>query len=105
MGDIQPVKQTQVRILSKEEKSSISFEPRNAAELHAFFRTHKEENHEIWVILTKKEYANPQPVAFTEAVNEAVKMGLIDSRTKTLNEQKYAIRFTKRKTRSSSHKP
>jgi hypothetical protein len=91
-----------VRILSKEDKTSISFEPKNAAELHAFFRTNKEEYHEIWVIITKKEYANPQPVAFTEAINEAIKMGLIDSRTKTLNKQKYSIRFTKRKTKSSS---
>jgi DNA modification methylase len=42
-------------------------------------------------------YADPQPVTFNAAVAEAVKQGLIDSRTKSLNEHKYFIRFTKRK--------
>jgi hypothetical protein len=36
-------------------------------------------------------------VTFNEAVTEAVKQGLIDSRTKSLNEHKYMIRFTKKK--------
>ncbi len=86
-----------MKILSKADKTSIFFEPRNAEELSVFFQVHKEEYHEIWVVITKKEYANPQPVSFDEAVNEAVMMGLVDSKTKTLNEQKYSIRFTKRK--------
>jgi hypothetical protein len=49
------------------------------------------------VVLTKKKYVDPQPVSFNEAVNEAVKQGLIDSRTKSLSERKYAVRFTTRK--------
>jgi hypothetical protein len=53
--------------------------------------------HEIWVVLTKKTHADPQPVSFIEAVAEAIKHGLVDSRTKTLSEKKYAVRFTKRK--------
>jgi hypothetical protein len=51
----------------------------------------------FWIILTNKKYADPQPVSFNEAVSEAVKQGLIDSRSKSLSERKYAIRFTKRK--------
>jgi hypothetical protein len=78
-------------------KDSVVFEPENLEELRCFFEAKKDEVHEIWIILTKKKYANPQPVSFNEAVSEAVKQGLIDSRTKTLDEQKYAIRFTKRK--------
>ena len=81
-------------------KDSVSFEPRNIEELRCFFEANKHEVHEIWIILTKKKCANPQPVSFNEAVREAVELGLIDSRTKTLNEQKYTIRFTKRKTKS-----
>ena len=76
---------------------SVTFEPENAGELARFFETNKDSYHEIWVVLTKKAHADPQPVSFADAVNEAVKQGLIDSRTKTLNEQKYMIRFTKRK--------
>ena len=80
------------------ENSTISFEPKNEEELAQFFKAHKDSYHEIWIILTKKIYANPQPVSFNQAVSIAVKLELIDSRTKTLSEQKYAIRFTKRKT-------
>ncbi len=81
-------------------KDSVDFEPGNLAELRCFFEANKDEVHEIWIILTKKKYMNPQPVSFNEAVSEAMKQGLIDSRTKTLDEQKYAIRFTKRKTKT-----
>lgn len=66
-----------------------------------FSKLIKTKSHEIWIILIKKKCANPQPISFNEAVTEAVEQGLIDSRTKTLNEQKYAIRFTKRKPKSS----
>jgi hypothetical protein len=81
------------------DNSFVSFEPKNIEELQRFFKAEKNRYHEIWVVLTKKAHANPQPVSFTEAVAEAVKQGLIDSRTKTLNAEKYAIRFTKRKIR------
>jgi hypothetical protein len=77
-------------------KASVSFEPRNLEELHSFFAANKDEFHEIWMILTKKKSVNPQPVSFGETVREAVAQGLIDSRIKTLDERKYAIRFTKR---------
>jgi hypothetical protein len=79
------------------EKTSVSFEPKNPTELAEFFQANKVEFHEIWVVLIKKKYANPQPVSFTQAVAEAVNQGLIDSQTKTLDELKYAVRFTKRR--------
>ena len=81
------------------ENSTVSFEPKNEEELAQFFKAHKDSRHEIWIILTKKTCTNPQPVSFNQAISIAVKLGLVDSRTKTLSEQKYAIRFTKRKTK------
>jgi hypothetical protein len=36
-------------------------------------------------------------VSFTEAVTLAIAQGLVDSRTKSLDNKKYKIRFTKRK--------
>jgi hypothetical protein len=78
-------------------KESVSFEPKNIEELKRFFAVNKKRYHEIWIVLTKKEYADSQPVSFGEAVKEAVEQGLIDSRTKSLSVHKYAIRFTKRK--------
>ena len=79
------------------ETRSIHFEPRDPEELSRFFEANENKYHEIWVVLTKKTSTNSQPVSFTEAVTEAIKHGLIDSRTKSLSEQKYGIRFTKRK--------
>jgi uncharacterized protein YdeI (YjbR/CyaY-like superfamily) len=79
--------------------TSVTFEPRNTAELANFFKTSRDSYHEIWIVITKKEHVDPQPVTFIEAVAEALKQGLIDSRTKSLNEHKYLVRFTKRKKR------
>ncbi len=79
------------------EAETVTFEPANAEELRSFFEANKDKHHEIWIILTKKEYADPQPVSFNEAVSEAVRQELIDSRTKTLSREKYMIRFTKRR--------
>jgi hypothetical protein len=78
-------------------EASVTFEPKNAAELAHFFETNKDRYREIWIIITKKKHADPQPVTFNDAITEAVKQGLIDSLTKSLNEHKYMIRFTKRK--------
>jgi len=97
VGDNPARKQDGRENLPKSEKSSVSFEPKNASELATFFQANKGEFREIWVILTKMKYANPQPVSFTQAVAEAISQGLVDSQTKTLDERKYAIRFTKRR--------
>ncbi len=75
---------------------SVIFEPQNAPELKRFFEENIDKYHEIWVVITKKTAANPQPVSFNQALEEAKKQGLIDSRTKTINNEKYTIRFTKR---------
>jgi len=75
---------------------SATFEPRTTPELKNFLEENKDRYKEIWVIITKKASANPQPVSFDQALIEAKKFGLIDSRTKTLDEQRYMIRFSKR---------
>ena len=76
---------------------SVSFEPKNVEDLRRFFEINKDKYHELWVVLTKKKIVTQQPVTFNEAINEALKQGLIDSRSKGLSEQKYAVRFTKRR--------
>ena len=78
-------------------EGSILYEPKNIDDLKVFLKANKEKYHEIWIVLIKKEHANPQPVSFTEAVGEAIAQGLVDSRTKTLDNIRYAVRFTKRK--------
>jgi len=75
---------------------SVAFEPQNLESLTEFFGENKDKYHEIWIIITNKEAANPQPISFNQVVSEAVKQGLIDSRIKNIDEKKYMIRFTKR---------
>ncbi len=91
VGDKQPAKSKEKVTLE-----SVSFEPKNASELKRFFELNKDKYHEIWVVITKKTAVNPQPLSFDKALDEAKKQGLVDSHTKTLDESKYMIRFTKR---------
>lgn len=79
------------------EKKTISFEYKNMKELPNVLEANKGSYHEIWVVLAKKEHANLQPVFFHEAQMEAIKQGLVDSRSKSLSDKKYCIRFTKRR--------
>jgi hypothetical protein len=78
-------------------EKSVVYEPKCIEDLSTFLKDNKDTYHEIWVVLVKKTHADPQPVSFNEAVSEAIAQGLVDSRTKTLDEKRYAVRFTKRK--------
>jgi Ni,Fe-hydrogenase maturation factor len=82
-------------------EGSIIYEPKGIDDLAKFLKANKEIYHEIWVVLIKKASANPQPVSFSEAVAEAIAQGLVDSRTKTLDDIRYAVRFTKRKVKKA----
>jgi hypothetical protein len=82
-------------------EDSIFYEPKDIDDLRRFLETNKEKYHEIWIVLIKKKVANPQPVSFNEAVSEAIAQGLVDSRTRTLDNSKYAVRFTKRKSKKA----
>jgi len=65
-------------------------------DLKQFLEDNKDKQHEIWIIIKNKKAANPQRVSFNEVVNEARKQGLIDSRIKNVDEERYMIRLTKR---------
>ena len=82
VGDNQPAKTEKVTL------EAVSFEPKNALELKRFFEENKDTCHEIWVVITKKKIANSQPVSFDQALTEAKKQGLIDSRKRTIDEEK-----------------
>lgn len=84
---------------SYEKDNTITFEPKNVKELSDFFENSGDKYHEIWIILTKKKHVDHQPVSFAEAVEEAAQHNLVDSRTQSVDERRYRIRFTSRKTR------
>ncbi len=78
---------------------SIIYEPKDPEDLARFLKINKEKYHEIWVVLVKKTRVDPQPVSFNEAVTMAVELGLVDNRTKSLDNERYMVRFTKRKSK------
>ena len=81
------------------DEGSIQYEPKDPEDLTRFLKVNKEKCHEIWVVLIKKTRVDPQPVSFKEAVSRALELGLVDSRIKTLDDERYAVRFTKRKSK------
>jgi hypothetical protein len=82
-------------------EESIFYEPKGVDDLRGFLKTNKEKYHEIWIVLIKKEHTTLQPVSFNEAVREAIAQGLVDSRTKPLDNSRYTVRFTKRKSKKA----
>ncbi|MGA2385862.1 MAG: hypothetical protein ABSG33_04955 [Candidatus Bathyarchaeia archaeon] len=63
-------------------EGSILYEPKDIEDLAKFLKANKEKYHEIWVVLIKKEHANPQPVSFNEAVSTALRVGLLTAEPK-----------------------
>ncbi len=55
---------------------------------------------EIWLVYPRKHTGIPR-IPYNHAVEEALCFGWIDSITKTIDEERYAQRFTPRKARST----
>ncbi len=65
----------------------------------AWLRKHHEHATEIWLIYYKKNSGKPR-IPYSDAVDEALSFGRIDSIIKPNDDSKYAQRFTPRKPRS-----
>ena len=69
----------------------------------AAFRAWLEKNHatrdELWVGFYKRDSGKPS-ITWPESVDEALCFGWIDGLTKTINDEKYAVRFSPRKSGS-----
>ena len=65
----------------------------------AWLKKHHRAAEEIWLVFFKKGSGKPR-VAYSDAVEEALCFGWIDSIVKAIDEKKYAQRFTPRKPRS-----
>src|SRR5450755_2886152 len=63
--------------------------------LTAHIQTHKK----IWLVFYKKS-AHLSGISFEDAIEEALCFGWIDSQSKGINEQTYAIHFTPRRPKS-----
>ena len=61
---------------------------------------HHHDKREIWVICYKKSSGQPT-VAYDDLVEEAICFGWVDGMTKSIDEQRYALRFTPRRAKSN----
>lgn len=87
-------------VIKKNETETASFYPRSKKQ----WRTWLEKNHHrkdaVWLIGYKKETGIPT-LAWSDAVDEALCFGWIDSIRKSLGDGKFIQRFSKRKAKST----
>src|SRR5436190_10818786 len=69
------------------------------AEFRKWLRRHHETEKELWVGFHKKHTGRPS-MTWPESVDEALCVGWIDGIRKSIDQDRYAIRFTPRRRRS-----
>lgn len=82
------------------EKDIESFYPKNQQQWRKWLQKNHEKKQSIWLIYYKKSSGVPT-ISWSEAVDEALCFGWIDSTKKTLDEERSIQFFTKRKARST----
>ncbi|HLP54739.1 MAG TPA: YdeI/OmpD-associated family protein [Fluviicola sp.] len=82
------------------EKEPETFYPKSPEEWRSWLSEHHASKQSIWVIYYKKNSGFPS-MSWSEAVDEALCFGWIDSTRRTLDEQRFVQFFTKRKPKSN----
>ena len=75
------------------------FTPNSCADWRAWLAKNHAAEKEIWFVLYKK-HTGKERVSYEDAVEEALCFGWIDGLTKTIDDEKYAVRFSPRKSGS-----
>ena len=81
------------------EKDINTFYPKNRQEWRDWLNNNHDKEQSIWLIYYKKK-SNIPTVIYSEAVDEALCFGWIDSKSKPLDNEKFMQFFSKRKTKS-----
>ncbi len=68
----------------------------NRDDWRSWLESHYKTESEIWLVYYRKESGKPR-IPYNEAVEEALCYGWIDSITRTIDQERYAQRFTPRK--------
>jgi uncharacterized protein YdeI (YjbR/CyaY-like superfamily) len=82
------------------EKEIETFYPANRAEWRAWLHENHDKKQSIWLIYYKKNAGKPS-LRYSEAVDEALCFGWIDSKSKPIDGEKYIQFFCKRKPNST----
>ena len=67
---------------------------------HAWLKRNYRSKTEIWLVYNKKHTGKPR-ISYNDAVEEALCFGWIDSTVRTIDEDRFAQRFSVRRTRST----
>lgn len=78
-------------------KTQLHFESKE--DWHDWLQQHHSDEKEIWIVFFKK-HTNKKGMAYSDAVEEALCFGWIDSIIQRIDDEKYAQKFTPRKPRS-----
>ena len=81
------------------EKETEVFYPKNQQEWRAWLQDNHDKKQSVWLIYYKKK-SNIPTVIYSEAVDEALCFGWIDSKSKPLDEEKFMQFFSRRKEKS-----
>ncbi|RFM32384.1 YdeI/OmpD-associated family protein [Chitinophaga silvisoli] len=75
---------------------AVTFCPANRQEWRQWLQEHHASARSVWLVYYKKQ-ANRPTLSWSEAVDEALCFGWIDSTARTIDEEKFMQFFTKRK--------
>jgi len=81
------------------EKEIETFYPKNRQEWREWLQNNHDKKQSVWLIYNKKK-SNIPTLMYSEAVDEALCFGWIDSKSKPLDNEKFMQFFSKRKVKS-----
>jgi uncharacterized protein YdeI (YjbR/CyaY-like superfamily) len=70
-------------------------------EWRAWLTRHYQDRKDIWLVFYKKSSGRTGGITYDEAVEEALCFGWIDSQTKSIDAESFALRFTPRRPRGN----
>ncbi|MHA1543546.1 MAG: YdeI/OmpD-associated family protein [Alphaproteobacteria bacterium] len=76
------------------------FTAKDAAEWRGWLKENHQSSSEIWLVFYKKHTGKPCP-SYNEAVEEALCWGWVDSIKRSIDDERYAFKFTPRKEKSN----
>ncbi len=80
-------------------KTAKTVHPTTRTAWRAWLREHYKSENEIWLVFYKQHTGKPR-ISYNDAVEEALCFGWIDSKVKSLDENRFAQRFSPRNPRS-----
>lgn len=86
--------------MTSTEKDTDLFYPANRKEWRAWLKKHHDQKQSVWLVFYKQK-SGMATISWSDAVDEALCFGWIDSKKKPVDEEKYIQFFSKRKAKGT----